>query len=118
MLTLKLIDDAPAATVTLAGTVAAVLLLASRTTVAVCTLALNVTVALEALPPVTALGFKVKDETVTGAVGGCVPVEFSSTLRELPAPLTSIAMSVLASPLKSLEVMKMVPSLVTAVGLR
>jgi hypothetical protein len=119
VVTLKLAEDEPDAIVTLAGTGAAGLLLASRTTVAVCALALNVTVTVTRLPPVTAFGLKVKDETVAaGAVGGGVPVEFVIIFKELPAPLTSIAMSGLPSPLKSLEVMKMLPSLVTAVGLR
>ena len=116
VLTVKLADEAPAATVTLDGTVAAALLLDSRTVVAAWAFMFNVTIPVEVVPPVAELGFMVKDKSAAGA--GCVPVVFIRTFRELPAPLTPKAMSGLPSPLKSLEVMKMLPSLVTAVGLR
>ena len=68
----KLAVLAPAATVTLAGTLAAALLLANCTVTAVVALVLNVTVAVDALPPVTELGFNVSADNV-GAAGGTVP---------------------------------------------
>jgi hypothetical protein len=69
VLTVKVPEDAPAATVTLAGTVADALLLASVTVVAAGAVALSVTVPCTEFPPVTVLGFSVTAETVTGA--GC-----------------------------------------------
>jgi hypothetical protein len=67
-------DDAPAAIVTLAGTVARVLLLARLTTVAAGALALNVTVPCTLFPPTTELGFSARAATVNagGGGGGCV----------------------------------------------
>lgn len=61
----------PAATVTLAGTVADVLLLPSVTTAPpVGATALNVTVPVEPAPPVTLVGFNDTEETVTGFTTG------------------------------------------------
>jgi hypothetical protein len=104
VLTIKLAEDMPAGTVTLAGTVAAVLELASPTAVPVCTVLVNMTRPVELLPPATELGFTLKEES---AIGGAVPVEFISTYNAGLAPPTSKATSGLASPLKSLEMMKM-----------
>jgi hypothetical protein len=94
VLTVKLADEAPAATVTLDGTLAALLLLARATAVAVCTFALNVTVPVELLPPVMVLGFKLKDEIVAG---GGVPVEFISTYKAVRTG-SRIHLSTIASP--------------------
>jgi len=63
----KVADAAPEAMVTLAGTAACVLLLARLTTVAAEALALNRTVPCTVFPPVTEVGFNVKDDNV-GAV--------------------------------------------------
>ena len=63
--------DCPAATVTLAGTAAAVLLLPSVTTAPpVGATALNVTVPVEPAPPVTLVGFNDTEEIVTGSTTG------------------------------------------------
>jgi hypothetical protein len=63
----------PAATVTLAGTAAAVLLLPSVTNAPpVGATALNVTVPVELAPPVTLVGFKDTEETVTGFTTGLI----------------------------------------------
>ena len=67
VLTAKLAEDAPAATITLAGTVADALLLAMVTVVAAGAAALSVTVPWTALPPVTVLGFNVTAVSVSGA---------------------------------------------------
>ena len=67
VLTAKLAEEAPAATVTLAGTVADALLLARVTVVAAGAAALSVTVPWTALPPVTVLGFKLTAVSVSGA---------------------------------------------------
>jgi uncharacterized membrane protein len=67
VLTLKLADVAPAATVTLTGTDATALLLASVTTVAAGAAALNVTLPCTAFPPTTELADNVNADNVSGA---------------------------------------------------
>ena len=57
---LKVLDCDPAGTVTLAGTPAAELLLASAIVVAAWAIAVSVTVPVEELPPVTVVGFSAK----------------------------------------------------------
>lgn len=66
----KLAEEAPAGTVTVAGAEARVVLLAKLTIVAADTVALNVTVPVALFPPVTVLGLKVKPATVTAVGGG------------------------------------------------
>ena len=70
VLTVKLADLAPAATVTLAGTEAAALLLASVTSVADGAAALSVTVPRTELPPTTELDPRVSADNVSGAGAG------------------------------------------------
>ena len=75
---------APAATVTLAGTRAAVVLLLESATCAppVGAGPLNVTVPVEEFPPTTFVGFKVNEPSVTvGGAAGCTVSE-----AVLPAP--------------------------------
>lgn len=79
VLTTKLAELAPAATVTLAGTVATALLLASVTTVADGATALNVTVPWTELPPTIELELNVSADSVSGAGVG-VP-EVTVTVR-------------------------------------
>jgi len=69
VLTVNVAAVAPAATVTLEGTVAAVVLLLESATVAPPAGAapLNVTVPVEEFPPVTLVGFSVSEERETGA---------------------------------------------------
>ncbi len=71
VLTAKVTLVAPAATVTLAGTLAAVVLLLERVTCAppVGADPLNVTVPVEEFPPLTLVGFSESEERV-GAGGG------------------------------------------------
>jgi hypothetical protein len=67
--TLKVALELPAATVTLAGTVAAVLLLASETvTPPVGEIPFKVTVPVEETPPRTAVGFRVTELTCTAGI--------------------------------------------------
>ena len=68
VLMLKLLDCEPAGTVTVAGTVAAGLLLVIVTVVAAGAIAVNVTVPFEELPPVTVVGFKDKLATPSNGV--------------------------------------------------
>ncbi len=77
VVTVKVALVAPAATVTLAGTVATAVLLLERLTVAppLGAAPLSVTVPCEELPPVTLLGFSVSEERVGGntvSVAVCV----------------------------------------------
>ena len=81
VLTVNVAVVAPAATVTLAGTVAvAVSLLESATTAPPAgAAALSVTVPVDPVPPVTLAGFTLTDATVTGtgftvSVAACVPL--------------------------------------------
>jgi len=86
VLTVKLALVAPAATVTLAGTLAAaVLLLESDTTAPpVGAGALNVTVPVEdCVPPFTLVGFSVNEDSVTG--GGAAGFTVSAAVRVAPA---------------------------------
>ena len=86
VLTVNVALVAPAATVTLAGVLAApVLLLESETTAPPDGAApLNVTVPVElCVPPVTLVGFKVKEESVTG--GGAAGFTVSVAVRVVPA---------------------------------
>ena len=68
VVTMKVAVVAPAATVTLAGTVAAEVLLLDRDTMAPPTGAgpLRVTVPVEGLPPTTLVGFTATEDMVTG----------------------------------------------------
>ena len=72
VLMLKVLDCEPAGTVTLAGTVAAGLLLVIATVVAAWAIAVSVTVPVEELPPVTVVGFN--DKLATPRDGGGVGV--------------------------------------------
>jgi hypothetical protein len=76
VVTEKVAVVAPAATVTLAGTCAAVVLLLVRVTVAppVGAAPLNVTVPLEELPPVTVVGLTATDDKDTVEAGFTVRV--------------------------------------------
>lgn len=118
VLTVNVFDDAPAATVTLAGTVAAASLLTNGTVVAVWPRALKVTVPVAELPPKTARGFKLRVETVTEVGVGSVLVELVKTSRAALAPLTCNAMSGLASPLKSAETITPPPTLESGGGIK
>ena len=107
VLMLKLLDREPAATVTVAGTVAAGLLLVIVTVVAAGAIAVSVTVPVEALPPVTVVGFKDKlatprDGGGVGDGGGTPPVVLVKTsVRGAPAPPSTKAISGLASLFQS-----------------
>jgi hypothetical protein len=113
----------PAGTTTLFGTVAAALLLAIATVVGAGATAVSVTVPVEELPPVTAVGFKDKlatprdgggdgvgdgggvgdgDGGGVGDGGGTPPVVFVKTsIVGAPAPPSTKAMSGLASAFQS-----------------
>jgi hypothetical protein len=114
----KFAELAPAATVTLGGTVAAALLLANVTAVAAWAGALNVTVPVEDAPPITDVGLSDKPARVGVGLGPGVAVELIRTRRLGLAPPTSKAMSGFPSPLKSLDVMKMPPMLDCGGGTR
>ena len=85
VLTVNVALVAPAATVTLDGTVAAAVLLLESVTVAPPAGAapLNVTVPVEEFPPVTLVGFIESDERVGGGGGAAVTVSEA----DLVAPL-------------------------------
>jgi len=76
VLTVNVALVAPAATVTLNGTIAAAVLLVESATVAPPAGAgpLNVTVPVEGVPPMTLVGFSVSDERVGGGEGAGVTV--------------------------------------------
>ena len=81
VLTVNVAVVAPAATVTLAGTVAAAVLLLDSATTAPPTGAatFSVTAPVDEIPPVTAAGFRLTDASVTGtgftvSVAVCVPL--------------------------------------------
>lgn len=81
VLMVKAADDAPAATVTLAGTVAAGLLLARFTTVADGAAALNLTVPCTEFPPTTEVADNVSDDRESGAGAGAAGVTVTLKLR-------------------------------------
>ena len=91
VLTAKLADDAPAATVTLAGTVAAGLLLARVTMVAAGAAALNLTVPCAALPPTTVVDDNVSADNESGVGVGAAGVTVTVTFRR-PSWLLRIRM--------------------------
>src|ERR1700748_2687851 len=96
---LKLLELEPAGTTTLAGTIAAALLLVIATVVAAWAIAVSITVPVEALPPVTVAGFN--DKLATPREGGTPPVVLVRTSSAALAPPTTKAMSGLASPFQS-----------------
>ena len=81
VLTVNVADDAPAATVTEAGTVADALLLASVTTVADVAAALSLTVPWTELPPVTDVALNVKAASESGAGVGVPGVTVTEVSR-------------------------------------
>ena len=81
VLTVKFAEDAPAPTVTLAGTVAAALLLARVTTVAAAAAALNLTVPCTEFPPTTEVAANVTAANVTGVGAGAAAVTVTDKLR-------------------------------------
>ena len=91
VLTVKLADVAPAATVTLGGTKAAALLLARLTTVGAGAAALNVTLPWNAFPPTTVLADKVIDTNESGVGTGAAGVTVTLTSRR-PSRLLRIRM--------------------------
>jgi hypothetical protein len=136
VLMLKVLELEPAGTTTLAGTVAAALLLASVTVVAAWAMAVSVTVPVEELPPVTVVGFNDKlatprdgvgdgggvgggvgDGVGVGVGGGTPPVVFVMTsIVGAPAPPSTKAMSGLASAFQSPARIIMPPLLETGGG--
>ena len=140
VLMLKLLDCEPAGTVTLAGTVAAELLLAIVTVVVAWAIAVSVTVPVEELPPVTVVGFNDKlatprvgdgvgvgggvgddggvgDGGGVGVGGGTPPVVLVKTsIVGAPAPPSTKAMSGLASAFQSPARIMMPPLLETGGG--
>ncbi len=77
MLTVNVALVAPAATVTLDGTVAAAVLLLESAG------PLNVTVPVEGVPPMTLVGFSVSDERVGGGGGADVTVSEADRVAPL-----------------------------------
>ncbi len=79
VLTVKLADEEPAGTVTLAGTVAAAVLLLDSvtTTPPEGAAADNVTVPCEVLPPVTDVGLRLTEFKVTVGGGGALAVRLA-----------------------------------------
>ena len=100
VVTLKILDFEPAGTVTLAGTVAAALLLVIATVVAAWATAVSVTVPVEELPPVTVAG--IQRQACNTESGGTPPVVLVKTsIVGAPAPPSTKAMSGLASAFQS-----------------
>src|ERR1700742_4629074 len=115
--TLKVRELEPAGTTTLFGTVAAALLLAIATVVAAGATAVNVTVPVEELPPVTVVGFN--DKLAIPRDGGTPPVVLVKTsIVGAPAPPSTKATSGLASPFQSPARIMMPPLLETGGGTR
>ena len=85
VLTVNVALVAPAATVTLDGTVAAAVLLLESATVAPPAGAgpLNVTAPVEGVPPMTLVGFSVSDERVGGGGGADVTVSEADRVAPL-----------------------------------
>lgn len=81
VLTVNVADDAPAATVTDAGTVADALLLARLTIVADGAAALNLTVPCREFPPVTEVAFNKTDDKLSGVGTGAEGVTVTVTSR-------------------------------------
>ena len=81
VLTVNVADDAPAATVTDAGTVADGLLLARVTTVADGAVALSLTVPWTEFPPLTDVALKLTDESESGVGVGVAGVIVTITSR-------------------------------------
>src|SRR5215510_9607601 len=81
--TVKVALLAPAATVTLAGTVATPVLLLDRATTAppVGAALVSVTVPCDVLPPVTLVGFSVSEDKLAGGGGGGTGVTLSVAVR-------------------------------------
>ena len=89
--TVKVAEVAPAGTVTLAGTVAAEVMLLDKVTTAPPegAAAVRVTVPVEGVPPVTVVGFKVTDKTAGGltvSVAPAVPLNVAEIEGEAVAP--------------------------------
>ena len=95
VLTVKVALVWPAATVTLEGTVATDVLLLVRVTVAPPegAAALRVTVPVELLPPLTLVGFKVSEESVT-LEGGVIVSEACAELGPSVAVITAVVVVV------------------------
>jgi hypothetical protein len=103
--TVKFAVDAPAATVTLAGTVAAAVMLLDRDTTAPPAAAgpLSVTVPVEAVPPATVVGERVTDwrtAGVTVTLAGCEPAPYTpvmvAVVEEVSARVVTAYVAVVA----------------------
>jgi len=113
----KLLELEPAGTTTLAGTVAAALLLVIVTVVDACATAVSVTVPVEEFPPVTVVGFN--DRLATPSGGGAPPVVLVKTsIVGAPAPPSTKAISGLASAFQSPARIMIPPLLETGGGTR
>src|ERR1043165_5696357 len=113
----KVLELEPAGTTTLAGTMAAALLLAIATVVAAWATAVRVTVPVEELPPVTVVGFN--DKLATPIGGGTPPVVLVRTsISGVPAPPSTKAMSGLASAFQSPAIIMIPPLLDPGGGTR
>jgi hypothetical protein len=102
---------APDATVTVAGTVAAALLLPSETTAPPAGAApVNVTVPSEAVAPATLAGLTASDDNAAAVVGGAVTV--STALRVVPpnAPLMVAVVEAVTDPVVMVKVALVVPA--------